>query len=311
MTVQDLIRSPAGQWVRRRLSTGIAAQLKRLLRHWNPVTPVTEATLIQAYLDGGRVPWSTGYGEYKRRWILDTLADDSVLERFQGGAPLPDGYGYALDERAVEYPWVVSRLGSAPGFLVDAGSTLAYPGVLTYPTVMPKQVVFCNLAHEERQTESRLSYVTGDIRALPLTSASVDIVTCISTLEHVGCDNTMLYTADTRFREAALLDYRTVVREFRRVLKPQGRLYLTVPFGKPGFHGWFQQFNSVGVDTICKEFGGASVDATYFRYNASGWHRARPDECRDAEYFDIHREATVQPDRAAAARAVVCLEMMR
>jgi len=57
---------------------------------------------------------------------------------------------------------------------------------------------------------SRLS-VIGDIGALPFRQASFDVVLCTQTLEHVT-------------------DPHVVLREMAALLKPGGKLYLTVPF---------------------------------------------------------------------------------
>ena len=58
----------------------------------------------------------------------------------------------------------------------------------------------------------------------------------VSTLEHVGADNTGYGLAaedDSGSRVDAL-------RELGRVLGAGGRLLVTVPLGEPGDHGWFR-----------------------------------------------------------------------
>src|SRR5438874_13340516 len=88
---------------------------------------------IEQYLAGGRVPWSEGYSKYKNAFIASVFADPVLMARFAASAELPTGYAPRLDERVVEYPWVLSRLRDRPGRILDAGSTFATNLVLDLP----------------------------------------------------------------------------------------------------------------------------------------------------------------------------------
>jgi SAM-dependent methyltransferase len=66
----------------------------------------------------------------------------------------------------------------------------------------------------------------GDIRNTTLPESSIDLITCISTLEHIGLAGRYgIQTADPEGETLAM-------REMARLLRPGGRLILTVPFGQ-------------------------------------------------------------------------------
>jgi ubiquinone/menaquinone biosynthesis C-methylase UbiE len=172
-------------------------------------------------------------------------------------------------------------------------------------------VIVYDLAHQWLSGRGNVSYVAGDLRDMMLRDSVVDVIVCISTLEHIGLDNTMLYTDDRRFQETRSDDYTRALREFRRVLRPGGRLYVTVPFGRPTRLRWLQQFDAAGVNALVDAFGGAEEQTAYFRYTSAGWQTATAAECADCEYFDVHSRGSFDPDMAAAARAVACFEFVR
>jgi ubiquinone/menaquinone biosynthesis C-methylase UbiE len=140
---------------------------------------------------------------------------------------------------------------------------------------------------------------------------SFDEIVCISTLEHIGMDNTMLYSSDANFEENRPADYLQAVQEFRRLLKPDGKLLVTVPYGRYENHGWLQQFDRGMVEAVLLSFDGTTSAVTYYQYGTQGWQVSSPDECSNCTYFDIHHRTGYEPDYVAAARAVACIEMIK
>ena len=73
------------------------------------------------------------------------------------------------------------------------------------------------------------SYVYGDLRDTFFRDQTFDIVICVSTIEHIGLDNTLLYTSDRQHDERDETGFLAAAREFKRILKPGGTCYVTVP----------------------------------------------------------------------------------
>ncbi|MGV8081431.1 MAG: methyltransferase domain-containing protein [Syntrophales bacterium] len=239
------------------------------------------------------------------------MSDRDVIRRFRDKSLLPSKYGYRLDERVIELPWVLARLNRVETMLLDAGSALNHDYLLSHEALERKTLVIVTLAPEQTFPSPRISYLYGDLRKTILKSDCFDEIACISTLEHVGMNNTLLYTKDRVFDESSPLDYEEVIVELKRLLKPGGSLFVTVPFGCYENHGWLQQFDLEMVERVCRVFGGSSTDVSYYRYSEDGWNISTANACSDCRYFDIHRKSGYDPDYAAAARAVACLELVK
>lgn len=261
-------------------------------------------TLI--YKTNGRKAWATGYREYKFKAIMDTLNNPDMMRLFRSSLPLPTKFGVGLDERIIEYPWVLSRVDEAQSIL-DAGSVLNVREILAHPSLLGKSLVIYTLAPEGTISSSHVSYIYGDLRATILKSGQFDLVVCISTLEHIGMDNTLLYTSDRQYRESSDSDYLVVIDELKRLLAPNGKLLITVPYGRAQKLGWMQQFDRAGIETIEKRLGHLNR-TDFYKYTLDGWNISTQDACDDAIYYNIHADRSPQADKAAAARAVACLE---
>ena len=252
-------------------------------------------------------PWKRGYQEYKNKYInkiLDTNDFDP--------AHLPQGYGFRLDERVIEYPWFFSRLPVGEGKLLDAGSVLNMDFVMSHKSLSKKQIFISTLAPEAVCFwKKRISYLFEDLRDTCFKENYFDWIVCISTLEHIGMDNSFIYTNDDSFNENYPSSYKSVVGELKRVLKKNGILYLSMPYGKAKNHGWFQIFDSNMLDTIINIFSPSSVTESHFRYTPEGWSISSREMSSNATYFDIHSQKSYDKDFAAASRAVVCLELVK
>ena len=117
------------------------------------------------------------------------------------------------DERVIEIPWALSRLVLS-GRVVEVGYAYAEPVYLAGLLRAGVELVGVDLA--ERDVEE-MERVTADVRSLPLPDDSVDQVLLVSTLEHVGADNTG-YGLDAEDDPASRAD---ALQELRRVLVPE------------------------------------------------------------------------------------------
>jgi SAM-dependent methyltransferase len=289
-----------------------------------PVNPFTRASdqlmkvarqaALLSYLARGRKPWTAGYGEYRRRLLRKILADEDLQRRFRESAALPSGHGARVDARMVEIPWAVARIADDDAKLLDAGSSLNHRVVLEAPLMRRKKVTIMTLAPEpECYCSAGVSYCYGDLRETPYRDGYFDEIVCISTLEHIGMDNSMYGGTREHDREAVL----EVVDELRRLVRPGGLVLVTLPFGRFEDHGWFQQFDSAMVDRLTDRFNPASVAETVYRYQISGWQVSNRNESSECSFFDLHERTSaglpveLAPDYAAGERAVICLEMRK
>ena len=129
----------------------------------------------------------------------------------------------AGSSRQIEYGWVLRHLQGARRIL-DVGSTnsllpiqLASMGYDVYSIDPRNYKKYHGLIHP------KMKFIQGDMRFAPFTSGFFDIVTAVSTIEHIGtCDykNPLLEeNGDTN-----------TVREIARCLKQEGKFIFTVPY---------------------------------------------------------------------------------
>ncbi len=270
------------------------------------------------YVKSGRHPFTPGYHVDKWTRIKNALSDSSLLDIFKRGLALPVNYGHGIDERIVEYPWLISRLPDKSGTLLDAGSALNFETLMKLPVLKEKTVHVVTL-HPEANCfwQNGISYEFADLRDLPFKDNYFDQIACISTLEHVGL-NTEIYTSQ-RVERLQKGDYRLAARELWRVLKPRGHLYLTMPFGSACNLDWLQQFDTAMITDLTKLLRPCEAAVVYYRYDANGWNVSNADACQDSEYTALDSWAStesqsverIEDGTPVAAGAVVCLDLLK
>ena len=262
---------------------------------------------IRGFLRQGGVPWSRGYEEYREDQLARALAPPSVHPD-----KLPEGFGTGLDERIVEIPWLFSRLPPSAARLLDAGSTLNRKICLEHPRLRQRKVHVCTLEPEaDCFWRNGVAYLFEDLRNLPYRDGWFDEIACLSVLEHVGMDNTRHYTQDARFQEATPSGAVLAMGEFHRVLRPGGKLYLSVPFGRAVSHGWLRIFDRAGVEELLAGFPAAHREIHVYRYCQQGWQTSSMDEAAGAVFFDVHAGKPWSPSQPASSGAVCCVELRK
>ena len=259
------------------------------------------------YRARGSRPWGPGYFTAKRKAICAGI-DQAVMA---DGKQLQPGYGCRIDERVVEYPWVYAQLPARPGLVLDAGSALNYDFLLERAPICDASLSIMTLAPEKRCYWRRaISYQFGDLRDTWFSDGSFDAIISVSTIEHIGLDNTMLYTGDVSKNESDNMGFVPAVAEFKRILRQGGLCLITVPFGRPGVHGWYQVFDQQLVDTVVDTFDPSAHQVDYFGYIDDGWQRVEAAAIEQAEFFDVHEGKPFAPDYAAGARGVACIRLI-
>lgn len=244
------------------------------------------------------------YHPRRQELLEDAMSSRALIDVFRRRRPLPRGYGVGFDERVVEYPWLLSKGPS--GRALDGGSTLNHPYVLDVFLPLLRSLCIVNMSYEGAAFPERdVSYLFTDLRDLPFRDGWFDTVISISTLEHVGMDNSVYGVAGTRAADP----YPELLRataELRRITAPGGNILITVPFGEPQDLGWLHQFDAEGLERIIEAAAPASSETTIYAYSREGWQLSEAAAAAHLSYYD---ERECGPDLAVAARAVACLDL--
>lgn len=268
-------------------------------------------------------PWTKEYMDYREAALAEIFHDEGLLAAFAARRPLPAGHGVGLDERCVEYPWALANLKPGPERMLDAGSALNHPWLLALPALKGKGMHILTLAPEATCAwDSGFSYLYADLRDIPIRDGYYERIVSISTLEHVGFDNSM-FAGEAHRRGGQPDEHKRALKELERVLAPGGELLVTLPFGRREDLGLAQQFDSALLAELIQAFDPARVEKTFYRYAREGWQLAAEKDCAEAEYpkwvleffmnpgaYDLSK-SPVDEDLAPAARAVACLRLVK
>jgi hypothetical protein len=152
---------------------------------------------------------------------LDDAVARAAAARRNGERPRNLVAPPGVDERPIEIPWCLARYAGEPSVL-DVGYAFAEPAYLVGLLGLgaPK-LTGVDLATAD---VPGLRSVQADLRELPFGDGEFDVAIAISTLEHVGRDNSQYGLAAEH--DDASLD--AALRELQRV---SARLLVTVPTG--------------------------------------------------------------------------------
>jgi SAM-dependent methyltransferase len=180
------------------------------------------------------------------------------------------------DERVVEVPWVLSRLRPS-GRVLEIGYAYAEPAYLAGLLRAGVELVGADLA--TRQVEG-METIEADVCDLPFAAGTIDQALLVSTLEHVGADNTV-YGLEAGSDDGARL---RALRELRRVLRLGGSLLVTVPLGEPGDYGWFWQEDERGWSELYARAGFFVEEMEAYELLPDGWRATRSFRAEGVRY---------------------------
>lgn len=264
----------------------------------------------------GSKPWSRAYNLTKFDFIERQLANKEICKKFANLETLPDKFGYTLDERVVEYPWTLMRLNDEKTKILDAGSVFNFRELVEHPRLAKKDLTIFTLAPEcQAFWDKGISYQFGDLRDIPYKDEYFDEIISLSTLGHVGMNN-RIYTNEVEDGTIGL-EAEEAVKELLRVLKPGGRLLISVVFGKHQLiecqgAPYAEQFDSALLADMMKVFDGCQKAVTnFYKYTKNGWNVSSEEDASGVEYFNIHVKDKFESDMAAAARAVALIDVTK
>jgi hypothetical protein len=222
-------------------------------------------------------------GRIGRAAYLTELVEDEPFRRLR---VLDDGVAYArlhrgerprglaapawADERAIEIPWVLSRYAGERRVL-DVGTVFAEPEYVAGLEDLGAEVTTVDLATG--------ADVVADVRDLPFGDRSFDLALCVSTLEHVGRDNSTYAVDAPRDEEGDV----AALRELRRVA---ARALVTVPTGVRDDQGWQLQREPLEWIEVFERAGFTVFEDELYVRGDDGWRSASVAEAAGAPYAE-------------------------
>jgi SAM-dependent methyltransferase len=197
--------------------------------------------------------------------------------------PAPSTPALGTNERSVEVPWALQRIGGARRVLDVGCSTSDYLAELAQDEPHRGRRVY-GLDPDAPQPIRNVGIVKGTVVAPPFPTASFDLILCISTVEHVGLP---IY-GQHEFPHGDIL----AMRHVRRLLAPGGRLLVTVPFGRAQVNPWFRVYSGGSLRRLMSGFRALSVAFYCLRADGEGsYEPCRAADLRGAGYDFEHMRA--------------------
>tara|TARA_B100000795_G_scaffold238808_1_gene200153 strand:+ start:77 stop:871 length:795 start_codon:yes stop_codon:yes gene_type:complete len=189
-----------------------------------------------------------------------------------------------LDERIVEIPWIVSELKKIKGNLLDAGSTLNQYYILKLIKHFNKIFITTLYPEENYHNNLNVSYTYEDLANLSFKNEYFDVVTSISTLEHINYNNSIYNYGKFRYSKKKQKNKLfTVLENLNRVLKKKGTLLITIPYGKKGIYNNMQQFDKVDLDKIIKFLKPTKYSIKYYVVKDKKWSESKSHKCLNVD----------------------------
>lgn len=170
-------------------------------------------------------------------------------------------------ERDVEVPWAWGAINACKGTWLDVGYTWTEREYWSGVDFKGTKAIGLDIA-PDLGGHSFDETIVAD--ATTYDFPKVDLITCISTLEHIGTDVTRYAKNEYRRADPFALQQETVRR-----MRVADRLLVSVPFGMREDHGWFLQYDLEMVNDL------NPTSVEFYRIDGS---RAEPEELSDCLY---------------------------
>jgi len=181
--------------------------------------------------------------KYKRQFDWGRFKKVSTLKRVM------------INERIIEIPYAIQAVSS-----LAKGSTVLDLGCMeSMLSLFFASLGFQVTGFDFREYPYRVpnfKFQQGDILNLPFESSSFDAALCVSMIEHVGLGFYHDPQSEMEADEKGM-------QEIHRVLKPKGRLVLTVPFGLPHVNDQQRTYDKLRLDRLLEKF--TVEDMRFFR----------------------------------------------
>jgi O-antigen chain-terminating methyltransferase len=213
-------------------------------------------------------------------------------------------YGSGATERVIEIPWALSKYNGGPRVL-EVGCSFAYENPVYIRGLLDLDIPELHGIDVSSVDAPHFIKKTADIRKSGYEPEFFDFILCISTLEHVGKDNTEYYRPVAELpwdpQSSSRPDAEALAEMFR-ILRSGGTLIVTVPFGALVDYGWFTHYDSRAISILFESIPSARINAEYFKYTENGWMPCAATELAETSYGD---------NGAPAAAGLACFEITK
>lgn len=200
-------------------------------------------------------------------------------------------YGFHPTERILEYPFIHENIpfGGESNILdIGSGSSLL-PFELASKGY---QVWSIDLKTGYRKSirHNKFTFVEGDIRHTNFPGAFFDIVTAVSSIEHIGFNGSSVNPKGAK----------EALQEIARMLRPEGKLLMTTPFGRRGVYSIKGKpaWRVYDLSSLKGLLGSFEIEKMQFALLEDGsW---RPATLEEAEAIDSLSESTWFSSKAVA-----------
>jgi len=176
-----------------------------------------------------------------------------------------------VNDRSVENPWVIEMIGWG-GVMLDIGCH----GSEYLPEMAARTNRAYGLDIEQVPHVDGVQMVRGDVMNPPLKPSSFDVIVSISAIEHIGCD----FYGQIPSEDADM----TAMQQIRELLRDDGRLLISVPYGRGATHAWFRVYDAYRLRRLLQGFRPLSI--RYYRRNGNRYERCTAEDIADAG-FDL------------------------
>jgi len=186
------------------------------------------------------------------------------------------------DERAVEVPWTIEAIRkyqeekSEPLTMLDVGCSEGSKHLWHIPPGIAVEGIDIRLCRLPGMT-----FHQADIREFK-PPHEYDIITCVSTLEHIGFEVYGGHKSDDGYREQI-----KALRAMFGMLKPEGILILTLPFGRYGLfrsHMNYDLLQFYGLLTDAKIQRIITHDPYHWDFSTRSWVKSWPGSHNERGY---------------------------
>ena len=225
-------------------------------------------------------------------------------------ARCPDGFGVGFDERVVEFPWLAAqRLG---GTVLDAGSTLNHLHVLHAAAAADGRPAHRH-ARARRASRSRSSASPTSTPTCASCRSPTDVRPRALDLDaraRRDGQHLLRHGRQDRRRDPQR-ELLAAVAELRRVLRPGGDCYITVPVGDGERFAWVRSAHRRRARRGRRGLRAGGPQRHVLPLHGEGWQVGDREAVAEETYRDHFTSGPVGPDRAVAARAVACLRLTK